>query len=119
MKLVLKLIIRILANCAAILAADYLVPGFIFSGNWQDLVIAGAILGIVNSFIRPIVKLITFPLILLTLGLITIVINIALFILAINFIPSLSVHGFSAIFWGIIVISLVNYILLSIFDTKE
>ncbi|KKP80125.1 MAG: hypothetical protein A2271_00355 [Candidatus Moranbacteria bacterium RIFOXYA12_FULL_35_19] len=118
MKLVLKLIIQILANCVAILVADYLVSGFNFTGSWQDLVIAGAILGLVNSVIRPIVKLVAFPLIILTLGLFTIVINIALFIFAINFIPSLSVHGFSAIFWGIIVISLVNYIILSIFDNE-
>lgn len=119
MSFLLRIIIHILANCAAILAADYLIPGFIFSGNEQDLIIAGAILGIVNSLIKPIIKLIAFPMILLTLGLFTIFINIALLLLAAKLIPSLSIHNFWSALGGIIVISLANYILLSIFNIKK
>lgn len=102
------LIIRILANSAAIWAANRLVPGFIFAGTYVDLFIAGAVLGIVNGLIGPILKLISFPIILLTLGLFSLVINILLLYLAASFLPALHIQSLSAAFWGLIVISLVN-----------
>ncbi|MDR3559189.1 MAG: phage holin family protein, partial [Candidatus Pacebacteria bacterium] len=77
MKLIGKLIVMILANAAAIWAAGRLVPGFNFHGGMWDLLAAGLVLGIVNSFVRPILKLVTLPVILLTLGLFTVIVNIA------------------------------------------
>jgi putative membrane protein len=115
MKLIIKLILRILANAAAIWVAARIIPGFIFRGSNTDLLIAGAVLGIVNSFIRPIIKLITLPVILLTLGIFSVIINIAMLYLVANILPTLVIHGFWAAFWGTIVISLVNSILLSLF----
>jgi putative membrane protein len=102
------LIIRILANSAAIWAADRLVPGFSFTGTYIDLFIAGAVLGIVNGLLGPILKLISFPIIFLTLGLFSLVINILLLYLAASFLPTLHIQSLSAAFWGLLVISLVN-----------
>jgi|WetSurMetagenome_2_1015567.scaffolds.fasta_scaffold176876_2 putative membrane protein len=119
MNLLLRVIIQIFANSAAILAADWLVPGFVFRGDWQDLFLAGAILGIVNSLLRPIVKLLTLPVIILTLGLFTIIINIAMLFLAASFIPGLIIIGFWAGFWAVIIISIVNGIITKTFKPKE
>lgn len=119
MSFLLRIIIQILANSASILAADWLVPGFVFRGEWQELFIAGAILGIVNSFIRPIIKLLTFPIIILTLGLFTVIINVAMLYLAASFIPNLIINGFWAGFWAVIIISIINSLIANIFKPKE
>ena len=119
MSFIARVIVQILANSVAILAADKLVPGFVFRGDWQDLLFAGAVLGIINSFIRPLVKLLTFPVIILTLGLFTIIINVAMLYLAASFIPSLIVNSFWAGFWAVIIISIVNGIVSKIFKPKE
>lgn len=102
------LIILILANSAAIWAADRFVSGFIFTGTYVELFIAGAVLGIVNGLIGPILKLISFPIIFLTLGLFGLVINIFLLYLAASFLPALQIQNLAAAFWGLILISLIN-----------
>jgi len=119
MSFVARVIVQIFANSVAILAADRLVPGFVFRGDWQDLLFAGTVLGIINSLVRPLVKLLAFPVIILTLGLFTIIINIAMLFLASSFIPGMIVSGFWAGFWGVIIISIVNGIITRIFKPKE
>lgn len=104
----MKLIIRILANAAAILIAAKFVPGFIFGGTLFDLLVAGAIIGLINAVIKPAIAFISLPVIFLTLGLFYIILNVALLILAARFIPHLAIHGFWAAFWGVIIISLMN-----------
>ena len=104
----MSLIIRILANSAAIWAANRLVPGFIFAGTYTDLLIAGAVLGLINALVRPILNIISFPIIFLTLGLFSLVINIFLLYLAASFLPSLQIQSLGSAFWGLIIISLIN-----------
>lgn len=111
--------VNILANAAAIWAASRLINGFVFQGDLKDLLIAGIVLGIVNSFIRPVIKLLSLPLIILTLGLFTIVINIGMLYLVDSLLPTLYIRGFWAAFWGVIVISIVNPLVLSIFNKTE
>ena len=78
----LRLIIHILSNALGIWAAARLVPGIIFDGDWKWLILAGAVLGFINFFVKPVVKIISLPLIWLTLGLFTIVINVLMLNLA-------------------------------------
>lgn len=106
----MRLIIRILANCAAILIANKFVPGFIFRGTLTELIVAGAIIGLINALIKPIIELVALPVVLLTLGLFNIIINIGLLLLAAKFIPQLTIHGFWAAFWGVVIISLINHL---------
>jgi putative membrane protein len=119
MGFLIKIILHIAANAVAIKVADFLVPGFSFSGNWQDLLLAGAVLGIVNSFIRPIIKLLSFPIILLTLGLFAIIINVAMLFLTAQLVPSISISGFWAGLWAVLIISFTNNIILSLTHEKE
>lgn len=106
----MRLVFRILANGAAILIAARIVPGFIFDGTIIDLLIAGIILGIINALVKPVVKLLALPVIFLTLGLFSIVINVALLLLAAKFIPHLFIHGLWAAIWGVVIISLTNHL---------
>ena len=69
------LFLQIVAGILGIWLAVRYVPGVGFSGDWQALVLAGVILGLINFFIKPILKVITLPLRIITFGLFGLVIN--------------------------------------------
>jgi len=104
----MRFIVQILVNALAIFVADYLIKGIVFEGDLITLFIAGLILGLINFFVKPILKLISTPLIALSLGLFIIIINIALLWLLEYFVPELTIIGFWSYFWGVLIISLVN-----------
>ena len=89
----MRLIWRLLINAAAVWVAAYVIPGIDFDGEWTDLLIVAAIFGLVNAFIRPIVKLLTLPVTLVTLGLFTIVINGFMVMITTWLMDSLSLTG--------------------------
>src|SRR4030042_2280406 len=106
----LRLVIHVLSNALGIWAAARLVPGIFFDGDWKWLILAGAVLGFVNFFIKPIVKIISLPLIWVTLGLFTIVINLFMFNLAAKIVGALVIETWKAAFWAVVVISTINYL---------
>ncbi|HUW15403.1 MAG TPA: phage holin family protein [Anaerolineae bacterium] len=75
-----KLILRWLLNAAALWAAAYLVPGIDHEG-WVALLLIALVFGLINALIRPLLKVLTCPLQILTLGLFTLVINALLLLL--------------------------------------
>jgi putative membrane protein len=102
-----------LINTLAVLVAVYTVRGLTFldSSYWTPFIVA-LVLGILNAFIRPILMLLTLPLVLVTLGFFRLVINAALlyfvgYVLHSHF----HVDGFGAAFLGALVISIVSFIL--------
>ena len=109
-----KFILRWIINAIAIFLAIKFVPGIhlnsLFSIIWLAL-----IFGLVNAFLRPLLKLLTCPLIILTLGLFTLLINAFLFWLTGQigqaFGIALTFDGFWPIFLGALVISIVSIIL--------
>ena len=105
-----KLVIQIISNSIAIYIAAQLVSGFYFTeeNSFVPLLTAGFIFGLINFFIKPVLKLISAPIIFFTIGLFTIVINIAMLLLLDYFVEELIITGFWAAFWGMIVISAVN-----------
>ena len=103
-----KFIVQILSNALAIYLAAWLIQGFDFTGGWITLILTGFVLGMINFFIRPILKFISFPLIILSLGLFTIIINMILLGIAGWLIPELTISGIWPLFWGVVVISIVN-----------
>lgn len=115
----LRLVIHILSNAIGIWAAARLVPGIHFYGNWKWLILAGAVLGFINFFIKPIVKIISLPLIWVTLGLFTIVINVVLFNLVAKVVPALVIDTWTAAFWAMIVVSVINFIISSLIKDEE
>lgn len=115
----MRLIVRILANAGAVWIASEAVPGIVFTGTPSNLLIAGAVFGLMNSFVKPLVNLLSFPFILLTFGLFHLLINIALFLLAVRIVPDLRVEGFWAVFWGIVIISASNHIISSLYRHRH
>jgi putative membrane protein len=108
----MRFVIRLLVNAAALWVATQLVPGVVFDGDWLTLLAVALVFGVVNAVVRPVTKLVTFPFIILTLGLFLFVIN-GLMLMLTSFLSDklglgFDVRGFGAAFWGALVVSLVN-----------
>jgi putative membrane protein len=121
-----KLVIRWFINFLALFAAAWLVPGITVDGGagWTVFAIMALILGLINAVLRPLLKLLTCPLILLTLGLFTLVINgFTLWLsswVAVNwFDVGFYVDGLWAAFLGGLVVSIVSLILSAIMIDKD
>ena len=111
----MRFVVRLLVNAAALWVATRLVPGVVYSGGWAPFLGVALVFGFVNAFIRPIAKLLTFPIILLTLGLFSLVINALMLWLtsALSAPLGLGFHvsGFWAAFLGALVVSIVGTLL--------
>lgn len=108
----MKLLIRWLCTAVAIFVAIKLLPGLYFNGPWWQLGIVALILGLLNALVRPLLAVLTCPLILLTLGLFILVINAVMLLLtawaAEKFGIDFHVAGFWAAFWGALVVSVIS-----------
>jgi putative membrane protein len=115
----IKLFFRWMINAVALFAAASVVPGIEFRGDWTGIIWLALISVLLNALLRPLLKLLTFPLIILTLGLFNIVINTGLLMLVSkigqNFGLGLSVEGFWPAVLGSLVISIVSMIMSMIF----
>jgi len=98
-----------LINTIAIILAIKFVTGIFYSGPWWGVLLVGIIFGFVNTFIRPFIKLLTMPLLVLTLGLFTFIINALMLkltsLLSEQFGLGFHVEGFKPALWGALVIS--------------
>lgn len=113
----MKLVIRWLITAFALFVAAWLVKGIRVEGNaWLVFAVTALILGLLNALVRPVLKLLSCPLILLTLGFFVLIINGLMLWLA----SSIAVHwfhvgflvrGFWSAFWGALIVSIVSVIL--------
>ncbi len=92
----MKLVTRLLACIAAIFLLQYLLPDLISYNAPLDAVLTGAVLGLANTYIRPVLRLLTFPLTVLTFGLSSLLINVLLVLLVASLMPGVSLAGFGA-----------------------
>jgi putative membrane protein len=119
----MRLLLHWLLNAAALWAAAQVVPGLEFSGTPVQLLLVAAVFGIVNSLIRPILTVLTCPLIVVTLGLFTLVINAVMLLLtgALSEAWGLGfrVSGFWAAFIGGLVVGLVSVALSLLLPAKR
>ncbi len=107
----MKLLIRLFINAVALYAAAQLVNGIQLTDQIGGILFVALIFGIINAILGPILKILSFPFILVTLGLFTLVINGLLLWLTASLSSNLSVEGFWPAFWGALVISIVSWFL--------
>lgn len=109
-------LIRWLVTTVAVLVAAHIVPGVDYHGNYVALAVTALVLGILNAFLRPLLLILTLPLNILTLGILTLFINAFLFWLAGRMVDGFTVERFfwSAVF-GALIVSIVSFFLNSIF----
>jgi putative membrane protein len=105
----MKLVLRVLLNALALWLADRLIAGISYD-TLTALFIAALVLGLINAVIRPILRVLTFPITLLTLGLFLLVLNALLFWL-VGLVPGFHVAGFLPALLGSIVVSIVSFAL--------
>ncbi len=110
-----KFLIRWAINAIALYVAVQIVPGIQFSGVWTGILWLALIFGLLNALVRPLLKFLTCPLIILTLGLFSILINTALLLLtstiAQSFGIGFTVDGFWQAVLGSLVISFVSVVM--------
>ena len=129
----IDLLVKILINAVGVYAAVLLVPQISFpaaddllklQGNWWQVIVVAVILALINSYLKPILKMLSFPITLLTMGLFAFILNAALLLLVafiadavdINFTiggfpPKFTADSFVGALIGSVVISLVSIVL--------
>lgn len=113
-----KLFLQIIAGILGIFLATKFVPGVTleiipgqssflgieFTAAWQILVLVGGVLGLINFFLKPILKIITLPLRILTLGLFSLVINMLIVWVVDVLFLELEICGLISLFWTTVII---------------
>ena len=108
----MRFLIRLLISAAALWCAVRLVPGLHYGGSPMGLVGIAVVFGVLNAIVRPILFLLSLPLLVLTLGLFTFVLNGVVLWLTSAFSHALglqfTIDGFWAAFLGALVVSVVS-----------
>lgn len=105
-----RILVNWLVIVIAVVSATKLLPGQIVYNGFQGLAIFALVLGLLNAVVAPVIKILAFPITLLTLGLFSLVINAAMFWFAAG-IVHVQVAGFVTAFIAALIVSVVNMIL--------
>lgn len=101
-------ILQMAINTAAFMALPYIFDG-IHIANWQSAMVAAAILGLLNTFIKPILTILTLPFQIITLGLFTFVINAGFMLLVDKLVSGVAIETFWTAFFASIVYSIIAW----------
>ncbi len=103
----LKILIKWIAFALVVMFVGYVVPG-ITVANFLTAMIATVVIVFINAFIKPVLKLLTLPINILTLGLFTLVINALLFMFVGYVVPGIEIDGFLSALLGSIILSILS-----------
>ena len=111
LKFIGRLIFALISNLAALWVAAYFIKGFKISSNIRAFLLVVGIFTLINVFVKPIIKFILSPVIILTFGLGLIILN-AVILYAIDiYSGGITINGLTSLFYATLIISLVNFIL--------
>lgn len=120
-----KIIIGIVLNGLALFAVTYFLPEVQYTGGIKFFVIGGLIIGILNTFIKPLMKLLSFPFLIMTVGLFAIVINAIIFWLTVKLVNvihisdvTMAVSGVGTYIIAALVFGIVNWLIHIIIKNK-
>lgn len=103
-----RLLVTWLGNCLGLLLAAAIVPSISYGDDAGTLLLAGAILGVVNFALRPVVILMTLPAVILSLGAALVLVNALMLWVTSALVGGLQLGGFWATVAGALIVSLVN-----------
>ena len=115
MPFAVRLVIAWLINALALWVADALFDGVSIDG-WGPLLIAAAVLGVVNTLIKPVLTLLSIPFIILTLGLVLLFINIGMLALTDWIVSDFNIEGFWTYVGTVVVVWVVNTVAGAVLD---
>ncbi len=104
-------LIRLLVNALALAAAAWMIDGIQMSERFVDVLLVALVFGVLNAILKPILLVLSFPFIVLSLGLFALVVNALMLMLTASILDGFAVSGFWTAVLGSIVISLVTLIL--------
>jgi putative membrane protein len=105
----LRLLLHWILSAIALLIVSRLVPGFVVNGL-QPALVAALVIGLLNATVGLVLKIITFPISILTLGLFLLVINGMMILVASSIVPGFKVFGMIPAFWGAVVLAILGVI---------
>jgi len=114
----MRLILHWLLSALALVIVAHVVPGF-YIRSYGSALIAALVIGLVNATLGFFLKVLTFPFIILTLGLFWFVVNALMLMFASAIVPGFVVQGFGPAFWGAIVLALINMAFRALLPKRE
>jgi len=114
----MRLIFHWILSAVALMIVAHLVRGF-YVRSFGAALIAALVIGLVNATLGFFLKVLTFPFIILTLGLFWFMINALMLMVVSKLVPGFSVTGFVPAFWGAIVLALINMVFRALLPTRE
>ncbi|MBC5824971.1 MAG: phage holin family protein [Candidatus Eremiobacteraeota bacterium] len=115
----MRFLLRVIVNAVALLALSYLQFMNIHVNGIEAALIGGAVLGLANAIVRPILVTLSCPLEILSLGLFTLVINGIIFYAVLRLVPGFIVPNYWAAFWGAIAMSVISWIISLLVPERE
>jgi putative membrane protein len=110
MTLTQRLLVSWLANAVMLAVADALLTNVTVSSA-GDLILAAALFGILNTFLKPIARLLTLPLAIITLGIAWFFVSMLMLYLTQAIVSGFSIHGFWTLVWATIIVWVVDLVL--------
>lgn len=105
-----RFLLKWFINIIALLVVIHVIAG-VGIDNFQTVVVAALILGLLNSILRPFILILTLPLTIISFGLFTLIVNGFLFYLAAKFVKGFTVAGFWNAFWAALLFSIISSVL--------
>ncbi len=109
----MQIILALVLNAVALLVTAYIVPGF-HVADFTSAVLAAIVLGVVNTFIKPVLSFITTPLTIVTLGLFAFVVNAVVLFIVAAVVKGLTIDGWVPAILGAVVLSVVSTVLTAV-----
>ncbi|MGD0739553.1 MAG: phage holin family protein [Terracidiphilus sp.] len=109
----MRLLLHWILSALALLLVAHLVPGFHVAG-FVPALIAALVIGLLNATVGVFLKIITFPISILTLGIFLLVINGVMILIASAFVPGFHVTGLGPAFWGAVILALLGMLIRAI-----
>ena len=114
-----RLLYTWIVNVAAIWVASIFVDGVDYSEDYWVLIVAGLVFGLVNFLVKPIIKLLAIPIIVITLGIALFFINLLMLYITSWIVAGFDLDSFMSAVWATAIIAAVNWVLTGIFDVDE
>jgi putative membrane protein len=118
METVVRLLVSWGINVLALIVADWAFDGLMIE-RWGSIALAGAVLGLANTFLKPLLTFIAIPLIILTLGVAYFFVSVAMLLFTAWVVPDFSIDGFWTYVGATIVVWLVNWFVGSVLGLRR
>ena len=108
-----------IVNVAAIWIASLLIDGVDYSDDFWILIVAGLVFSLVNLLVKPVVKLLALPLVIVTLGIALFFVNLLMLYITAWLVPGFELQSFMAAIWATLAVTLVNWVLQGVFGLGQ